>query len=443
MSLLRSIWRRSRLCGASVNRLPTPRHSSSVAQTRDGKGLVIDAFGGATFPFVWLRDSCPSTIHPTTSQKLRRTSDIPPDTRPAASDDSVRLTDAGLHIHWADGHASFFPHDFLQLHSSPSRLAEFHCANPNLFVSYESLNHDDGLRSCVTVLVDPLRLLDFWTDGRPALRTRRTRRASCVRSRPSSATSGRRSTGRCGTVVNVRDSRNIAYTNLDLGFHMDLLSVHLRVSLLAEAQLMRDAGTLITRPSTKSCIVCATASCGGASLFADAFRAAETLRCDHPDEFAALATTERLSSSPAPPLFYDGLRRFASYLDDPAYGSVYEYQLREGDAVIFDNRRVLHARTAFSEIEGGEGKGTAGGGKDGEPNRWLKGCYFEADALLDRARMVGSNKDRRGSNKDRSTRMFHPPLKPLQDFEGSSLEAEVLRNRRALELLQDLLKSRR
>jgi len=50
--------------------------------------------------------------------------------------------------------------------------------------------------------------------------------------------------------------------------------------------------------------------------------------------------------------------------------------------VIFDNRRVLHARTAFKEKEG------EGAGKDGEPNRWLKGCYFEADALLDRARML-------------------------------------------------------
>jgi alpha-ketoglutarate-dependent taurine dioxygenase len=60
---------------------------------------------------------------------------------------------------------------------------------------------------------------------------------------------------------------------------------------------------------------------------------------------------------------------------------VYEYLLQEGDAVIFDNRRVLHARKAFSDKEGQEGK-------DGEPNRWLKGCYFEADALLDRGRML-------------------------------------------------------
>jgi len=48
--------------------------------------------------------------------------------------------------------------------------------------------------------------------------------------------------------------------------------------------------------------------------------------------------------------------------------------------VIFDNRRVLHARTAFSDIEGQVA--------DGETNRWLKGCYLEVDTLLDHTRVL-------------------------------------------------------
>ncbi|KAJ7023424.1 hypothetical protein C8F04DRAFT_933202, partial [Mycena alexandri] len=375
-----------------------------------------------TFPFVWLRDSCPSTIHPTTSQKLRRTSDIPPDIRPAASEDSVRLTDAGLHIHWADGHASFFPRDFLRLHSSPAHLAAFHgdpterlwnraeiSANPNLFVPYASLNHDIGLRVAIDQLCAHGLL---FVTGVPHADTAD---ATCELRALAARFGHIRQTfyGQVWDVVNVRESRNIAYTNLDLGFHMDLL--------------------YFKHPPKYQILHCLRNRVrGGASLFADAFRAAERLRRDHPDEFAALATTEvpfhyindghhlhhvhptiELSSASSsassddgtqgritqinysppfqaplllstPPLFYDGLRRFASFLDDPARGSVYEYQLKEGDAVIFDNRRVLHARTAFSEIEGAE----AGGGKDGEPNRWLKGCYFEADELLDQGRML-------------------------------------------------------
>ena len=66
-------------------------------------------------------------------------------------------------------------------------------------------------------------------------------------------------------------------------------------------------------------------------------------------------------------------------LDDPAVQ--FEYLLREGDAVLFDNRRVLHARTAFWERVGTKDA-------DGETNRWLKGCYLEADAVLDRGRVL-------------------------------------------------------
>lgn len=59
------------------------------------------------------------------------------------------------------------------------------------------------------------------------------------------------------------------------------------------------------------------------------------------------------------------------------------YTLREGDAVLFDNRRVLHARTAFTD-------GPPGGkeAREGETNRWLKGCYLEADTILDRGRVL-------------------------------------------------------
>lgn len=80
-----------------------------------------------------------------------------------------------------------------------------------------------------------------------------------------------------------------------------------------------------------------------------------------------------------PPEFYPALKEFARLLNDPQ--NTYEYTLKEGDAVLFDNRRVLHARTAFSDKPGD-------GGKDGETNRWLKGCYLEADALVDRMRVL-------------------------------------------------------
>lgn len=66
-----------------------------------------------------------------------------------------------------------------------------------------------------------------------------------------------------------------------------------------------------------------------------------------------------------------------------------EYTLREGDAVLFDNRRVLHARTAFTDkpLDGGEAR-------QEQTNRWLKGCYLEADAILDRGRTLRTKLDK-------------------------------------------------
>lgn len=78
-----------------------------------------------------------------------------------------------------------------------------------------------------------------------------------------------------------------------------------------------------------------------------------------------------------PKEFYPAFQKFAALLRRPE--ARYEYMLKEGDLVVFDNRRVLHARRAFKEH---------GGTQDGGPNRWLKGCYVEADAVLDRLRTL-------------------------------------------------------
>jgi gamma-butyrobetaine dioxygenase len=165
---------------------------------------------------------------------------------------------------------------------------------------------------------------------------------------------------------------------------------------------------------------------GGTSLFVDAFAAAATLRVTHPADFARLTMTpvpfqyingERhlhhahptivlgpstgsdggdaspritaVSYSPpfqaplpwdTPGAFYEALARFAAIAEAPA--AIYAHQLSEGDAVIFDNRRLLHGRTAFEDPSG------QGGEPGGEPNRWLKGCYFEGDMMASHGRVL-------------------------------------------------------
>ena len=160
---------------------------------------------------------------------------------------------------------------------------------------------------------------------------------------------------------------------------------------------------------------------GGRSIFVDALQVARKLRDSYPSDFdiltktpvpfhyivdghhlhhehptielAPLSTSEpqkisHINYSPpfqaplylnTPKEFYSALARFAKMLNDPM--NAYEYTLREGDAVMFDNRRVLHGRTAFRDKPGVEMK-------LGEINRWLKGCYLEADPIVDRVRVL-------------------------------------------------------
>ena len=61
------------------------------------------------------------------------------------------------------------------------------------------------------------------------------------------------------------------------------------------------------------------------------------------------------------------MRRFAAILDEADLHV--RVMLGPGDCIVFDNTRILHARTAF---EGGGGGGGA---------RHLQGCYADLDGL--------------------------------------------------------------
>lgn len=56
--------------------------------------------------------------------------------------------------------------------------------------------------------------------------------------------------------------------------------------------------------------------------------------------------------------------------------NLFQYRLREGDCVIFNNRRVLHGRTAFTS-----------GAADGAV-RWLKGAYLDHDDFNSQLRVM-------------------------------------------------------
>jgi gamma-butyrobetaine dioxygenase len=88
--------------------------------------------------------------------------------------------------------------------------------------------------------------------------------------------------------------------------------------------------------------------------------------------------------APLPPStpaeFFSAFARFEALLARPE--ARFEYRLQEGDAVLFDNRRMFHARGPFEEELTGP---------DAVRDRWLKGGYFEADEVLDKRRVLLRN----------------------------------------------------
>ncbi|KAI0088395.1 hypothetical protein BDY19DRAFT_196177 [Irpex rosettiformis] len=378
---------------------------TKVNETKEG----IE-YQGHYFPYLWLRDSCqcPHCVHPSTKQKLNRSSDACPDSQPKV----LENTKEGVKITWRSGHESIFPPSFLERYSSSSARHDFHGdvgpvswnrdtlqKSPALFVEYEDLRRPEGLLRAMTQVVQYGLL---FVRGVP---NQETSNEACELRKLAGVFGEIRETfyGPLWDVVNLRNSTNIAYTNLFLDLHMDLL--------------------YFQHPPRYQFLHCLRNRVnGGSSVVVDALHAAQHLRTINPSAFNILATVpthfhyinngehyhqshptielDHDSSSVEKPIkfvnysppfqaplspstpeeFYHALSAFVGLLEGP--GAKFEYLLREGDVMMFDNRRVLHARTAFTDKEG-DGKTN---GK--EPNRWLKGCYLEADALLSRRRSL-------------------------------------------------------
>lgn len=411
--------------------------STTAAATAGPQGLEIPSLN-ATYAYRWLRDACtcPSCIHPSTQQKLHRTSDIPASITP----ESVEISDDGVHISWAgpDRHRSFFSQALLAAHAAPSALHSSHndvpvapwpsesalltASGPDLEVPYGELATPRGLLRAITQLqrTGLLFLRDVPSTD--------TSDANCEIRKLAACFAEVRDTF-YGDVWNVKamdESRNIAYTSLFLGLHMDLLYVlHQRLHFKDNVNLFAICRYFESPPRFQILHCLRNRVHGGTSLFVDAFAAAETLRVSHPSDFTRLVTTPvpfqyindarhlhyarptitldsaggieprvtAVNYSPpfqaplplnTPHEFYDALARFAALVEAPT--AMYAHQLCESEAVVFDNRRVLHGRTAFEGrmLESMGDRREAGG----EPSRWLKGCYFEVDAMASRGRVL-------------------------------------------------------
>ncbi|EPS40875.1 hypothetical protein H072_5221 [Dactylellina haptotyla CBS 200.50] len=377
------------------------------------------------FDTVFLRDSCtcPTCVDVSTQQKLFTTSDIPVDIHPRRA----RIADGKLKIEWSHSldkcaieekltngyHWSLYDVDFLKNSSDPIKSIKTNMTDfRRVFWDKRTMQRDvfwidyDDYMNNELALAKALKHLSLYglifiknvPDGRQVDRVPKlAKRIGNLKNT---------FYGETWSVKSVPNSKNIAYTSLDLGLHMDLL--------------------YFESPPGLQFLHCVENSViGGSSYFVDAMRAAFILRQSAPKVFDVLTkfpvnfhyrnnsehyrfsrpivvmkgdnetyhpdggidhlnwappfqapftmdhNGEMVSKSTIWRSFLRGMGELNKQFEDPQ--NQYELQLKEGECVVFFNRRILHARRGFDAASG---------------KRRLTGGYVDIDAFESACRVM-------------------------------------------------------
>ncbi|MEU3183975.1 phosphonate degradation HD-domain oxygenase [Streptomyces sp. NPDC006923] len=337
-------------------------------------------------PAVWLRDNCPCSLcrDPRNGQKLFQITDLP--ARPAVASTRELPDGSGTEVVWApDGHRSVFPHGWpgqdtgagdgrTEADKETWTAADLDGRIPE--ASWPAYLADHAVRERILTAVARL--------GFALLRE--------VPCRPGQVLDVAGAFGfvretNYGELFDVRveeDPNNLAFTGSRITPHTD--------------NPYRDPV-----PTLQLLHCLANSAEGGDSGLVDGFRAAALLRTENPEAFEVLTRTPvpfrfadaRTSLRADRPLidvdargrireirfnnrsigtlrlpageltaFYAAYRAFGELLQRP--GLQLDFRLDPGDCLIFDNTRLLHARTAFAE----------------NGARHLQGAYADLDGLF-------------------------------------------------------------
>ncbi|MEU9043953.1 MULTISPECIES: TauD/TfdA family dioxygenase [unclassified Kitasatospora] len=330
-------------------------------------------------PPYWLRDNCPCAEcrDPRNGQKLFRIGDLPEDLSIAASTE----TDGHLKVLWSDGHRSRYAPEWLDEADEGDGRTE---DGKRLWAAGDFAR---GIPEAewAAYLADP-------AEQAAVLSAVRHSGFAVLRGVPVSAgqvlrvaeSFGYVRVTNYGELFDVRvepDPNNLAFTSAAIAPHTD--------------NPYRDPV-----PTLQLLHCLENSATGGDSGLVDGFKAAAVLRAESPADFATLTRTpvpfvfrdrrtELRADRPlidVDPLgrirevrfnnrsigtlrggdreaFYAAYRRFAAITLRPELQLA--FRLGPGDCLIFDNTRLLHARTAFRQ--------------DG--HRHLQGCYADLDSL--------------------------------------------------------------
>ncbi|CAG8545466.1 8869_t:CDS:2 [Paraglomus occultum] len=237
------------------------------------------------YSYIWLRDNCQCSecLHPDNKQRLHSSADVPLDIKPL----SVTTTDNGITIVWdkllrkqSDDelfHQSTYEFSFLKHYSSRNATISKRrndltqvvwdgalMKEKNIWVDcHEYMNSDKTLLAV---------LKQLWSYGLAFLYNVPTRDQEIVKIVTRIGSLKNTFYGPTWDVKSVPGAKNIAYTNLELGLHMDLLYTEAPPGL----QFLHCLQNTVT---------------GGQSIFADSLAAVYNLRQRHPQAYQLLKQT--------------------------------------------------------------------------------------------------------------------------------------------------------
>ena len=361
--------------------------------TRNNKSLKIDWKDGkkSTFHFMWLRDNCPSGIHPTARQRIFNFLSVSENIHPIKY--SI-LNDKKLKIIWSEqNHISIYDLEWLRRncytiknikkYKSPYILWRKNLKNDlkKITINYdEVISSNEGLTKWLELL---------HTYGFSIVKKAPTKKNSAFKILKRISHTRETFFGTPFEVINIPNPNNTAYTSSGLRNHTDLPYYEYSPGYQFLHCLINKAK-------------------GGLSSAVDGFCVANYLKKYEPEVFKILSNTHvkfkdndytqktiRIFHSPLITLnkdkdfndirfsiatmaamdckpkimkkFYSAYRRFASLLHSERF--TINFRLQPGDIFSFNNRRILHGRTEFNPNSG---------------HRHLQGYYIDRDDILGR-----------------------------------------------------------
>ena len=343
------------------------------------------------YNFLWLRDNCPSEIHPTARERTFNLLTVSESIHPKSFTISE---DNSLSIKWSEGdHSSDYSYEWLRkncytLKNSTPYKTPYQLWDQSIQNNIKKIQIDcDEIMSSDEGITKYLEQLHYYG-------------ISLVQNAPTSKMSAEDVLKKIShfretffetpfEVINIPNPNNSAYTALGLRNHLDLPYFEIPPGYQFLHCLVNEAD-------------------GGESVALDGFKVASFMQKEFPEYFKILTETHvkfcnrdytqnttRIHYSPLitltkdndfniirfsvaymsimdctpdkMDLFYKAYRKFAELLHDKRF--TINFRLKAGDIFSFNNLRVLHGRTEFNPNSG---------------ERHLQGYYIDRDEIIGR-----------------------------------------------------------